>query len=122
MKICECYNNIAVICNGQRDKLTHLAVENKSLKTSIMKQIIRNIFGLTPKRVRHVQTQFESALAIKVISPLSNITLANEMMEANQKDSDMKLFSDIIKRNCNRINQMVIDTRVNQMSFVFAEK
>jgi hypothetical protein len=76
-----------------------------------MKQIIRNIFGPSPKRVRHVQSQFESALAFKVISPLSNITLANEMMEANHKDSDMKLFSDIIKRNCNRINQLVVDSR-----------
>ncbi len=87
-----------------------------------MKQIIRNIFGVIPKRVRHVQSQFESALAFKVISPLSNITLANEMMEVNHKDGDMKLFSDIIRRNCNRINQLVIDTRVKEMSFVFAEK
>jgi hypothetical protein len=87
-----------------------------------MNQIIRNIFGMTPKRVRHQPSRYESALAFKVISPLSNITLANEMMEANHKDSDMKLFSDIIKRNCNRINQLVIDTRVNEMSFVFAEK
>ncbi|HTB25823.1 MAG TPA: hypothetical protein VK711_10640 [Puia sp.] len=87
-----------------------------------MKQIIRNIFGPKPKIVRHQQNQFETALAFKVISPLSNITLANEMMEANHKDSDMKLFSDIIRRNCNRINQLVIDTRVNEMSFVFAEK
>ncbi len=87
-----------------------------------MNKTIRNIFGLTPKRVHHQQRQFESALAFKVISPLSNITLANEMMELNHKDGDMKLFSDIIKRNCNRINQLVIDTRMNEMSFVFAEK
>jgi hypothetical protein len=87
-----------------------------------MKQIIRNIFGPNPKRVRHVKSQFESALAFKVISPLSNITLANEMMSVNHQDSDMKLFSDIIKRNCNRINQLIIDTRMNEMSFVFAEK
>lgn len=57
-----------------------------------------------------------------VISPLSNITLANEMMEANNEVGDMKLFSDIIKRNFNRINQMIIDTRIKELSFVFAEK
>ncbi len=87
-----------------------------------MNQNTRNFVGIIPKRAGYKKSQLESSLAFKVVGPLSNITLANEMMEVNHQDSDMKLFSDIIKRNCNRITQLIIDTRMNEMSFTFVEK
>jgi hypothetical protein len=65
---------------------------------------------------------FESGLAFKVMGPLSNISLANEMMDVNNEDGDMKLFSDIIKRNCHRINQLIVDSRIYEMSFEFTDK
>jgi nitrogen-specific signal transduction histidine kinase len=77
-----------------------------------MNQNNGNVFVLVPKGNGHQACQFESGLAFKVMSPLSNITLANEMMDANNEDEDMKLFSDIIKRNCHRINQLIIDSRM----------
>jgi hypothetical protein len=77
-----------------------------------MSQINGNVFVLIPKGNGHLPGQVESDLAFKVMSPLSNITLANEMMDVNNEDGDMKLFSDIIKRNCHRINQLIIDSRM----------
>ncbi len=68
-----------------------------------------NFFGLIPKSVGNHPSQNQTSLAYKVINPLSNISLANEMMEVNVGDGDMKLFSDIIKRNCNRINQLIVE-------------
>jgi hypothetical protein len=65
---------------------------------------------------------FESDFAFKVMGPLSNISLANEMMDVNNEDGDMKLFSDIIKRNCHRINQLIVDSRIYEMSFEFTDK
>ncbi len=77
-----------------------------------------NFFGLMPKRVSYQTSQPEPTLAFKIISALSNITLANEMMAANNNDSDAKLFLDIVKRNCNRINQLIIDIRKVELSFI----
>jgi hypothetical protein len=82
-----------------------------------MNQNNGNVFVLIPKGgVSHQCSQFEDCVAYKVLSPLSNITLANEMMDENNVDDDMKLFSDIIKRNCNRINQLIIDSRMELSS------
>jgi len=81
-----------------------------------------NVFGPIPQRINNQRGQFVSGLANKVNSPLSNIQLANEMMDVINEDGDMKLFSDIIKRNCHRINQLIIDSRMDEMSFEFTDK
>ncbi len=77
-----------------------------------------NFFELKPKRIGYQTSRSETTLAFEIISALSNITLANEMMDANNKDGDVKLFLDIIKRNCNRINEMIVDIRKVELSFI----
>ncbi len=77
-----------------------------------------NFYELIPKRVGYQTSQSESILAFNIISALSNITLANDMMDEYNKDGDIKLFLDIIKRNCNRINQMIIEIRKAELSFI----
>jgi nitrogen-specific signal transduction histidine kinase len=68
-----------------------------------------NFFRLNPKRAASQPTLNQTSLAYQVINPLSNISLANEMMEVNVADGDMKLFSEIIRRNCNRINKLIVE-------------
>ena len=87
-----------------------------------MNQNNGNVFLPIPKGNGHLACQFESGFAFKVLSSLSNITLANDMMDVNNEEGDMKLYSDIIKRNCNRINQLIIDSRMDEMSFEFTDK
>ncbi len=77
-----------------------------------------NFYELVPKKVGYQIGHPESPLAFNIKSALSNIVLANEMMEANNKDGDTILFLDIINRNCSRINQLITDVRKVELSFI----
>lgn len=46
-------------------------------------------------------------LAHEVRNPLTNITLSAEQLESEFEDEDMSFYTQIIKRNCGRINELI---------------
>ena len=84
-----------------------------------MDQTAGNVFDNILQRVKYQPSRFESALAYTVINPLANIKLAIEMMDARNEEEDISLFVDVIKRNCMRINQLIIEIRPDEMPLIF---
>src|SRR5690606_4261588 len=46
-------------------------------------------------------------LAHEVRNPLTNVSLSAEQLEMELEDEDHKFYTDIIKRNCTRINDLI---------------
>jgi signal transduction histidine kinase len=73
------------------------------------------------KIVRKQPTQFATALAHEIRNPLSNISLAAEMLKASMLDDEQKLCLDIIIRGADRIDRLVYDLlsyyQVDKMQF-----
>jgi signal transduction histidine kinase len=73
------------------------------------------------KIVKKQPTQFATALAHEIRNPLSNITLAADMLKASIMDDEQKLYLDIIIRGAERIDILVFDLlsyyRVDKMQF-----
>lgn len=46
-------------------------------------------------------------LAHEVRNPLTNVNLSAEQLESELENDDLKFYVDIIKRNCNRINDLI---------------
>ncbi len=61
------------------------------------------------KVVTKQPVQFATALAHEIRNPLSNITLAAEMLKDSIKDAEHKLYLDIIIRGTARIDNLVYD-------------
>lgn len=73
------------------------------------------------KIVKKQPTQFASALAHEIRNPLSNISLAADMLQATVMDDEQALYLDIIMRGAGRINNLVYDLltyyQVDEMQF-----
>ena len=73
------------------------------------------------KIVRKQPSQFASALAHEIRNPLSNISLAAEMLKASSMDDEQKLYLGIIMRGSERIDRLVYDLltyyKVDKMQF-----
>jgi len=71
--------------------------------------------------VRKQPTQFATALAHEIRNPLSNISLAAEMLRASVLDDEQKVYLDIIIRGSDRIDRLVYDLlsyyQVDKMKF-----
>jgi len=46
-------------------------------------------------------------LAHEVRNPLTNVNLSAEQLESELEDEDLRFYTDIIKRNCGRINDLI---------------
>jgi len=63
----------------------------------------------SPKKVQKKYGEFSSALAHEVRNPLSNITLAAQMLKSMNRNDDQKIYLDIIMRASWRINDILTD-------------
>ncbi len=86
---------------------------NKNIETALDK-IIHGV------KFRPAQTA--SPLSYKVISPLTNIGLAIEMVESRNTDPDIKLYVEIIKRNCAAVHQLINENSPVDIPFVLRER
>ncbi len=63
-----------------------------------------------------------SPLSYNVMNPLANIRMAIEMVEAKNKDEDVKLYIDIIKRNCESISVLINEVPLTERPFILQDK
>lgn len=54
-----------------------------------------------------VTSRLVRMLAHEVRNPLTNVNLSAEQLESELEDEDLKFYTDIIKRNCGRINDLI---------------
>lgn len=54
-----------------------------------------------------VTSRLVRLLAHEVRNPLTNVNLSAEQLESELEDEDLKFYTDIIKRNCGRINDLI---------------
>ncbi len=54
-----------------------------------------------------VTSRLVRMLAHEVRNPLTNVNLSAEQLESELEDEDLKFYTDIIKRNCTRINDLI---------------
>ena len=54
-----------------------------------------------------VTSRLVRMMAHEVRNPLTNVNLSAEQLEAELEDEDLKFYTDIIKRNCTRINDLI---------------
>jgi signal transduction histidine kinase len=73
--------------------------------------------------LKDLSVQFASSLVHEVRNPLNNIKLSVETLESIIKDKDLKIYLDIIIRNSERINNLIIELlKYQQADEVQAEK
>ena len=89
---------------------------------SKMNKVIGATLDHLLQRVKFRSVRTPSPLSYNVMNPLANIRLAIEMVEAKNKDEDIKLYIDIIKRNCATINQLINEVLPREMPFILQEK
>ena len=51
--------------------------------------------------------RYESLLAHEVRNPLTNITLAAELLVADVAEENHEMYINIIQRNCTRVNELM---------------
>jgi hypothetical protein len=83
-----------------------------------MSNSIGTAFDKIFQRVKYRPGKTGSPLSYNVMNPLANITLAIEMVEAINTDPDIKLYIEIIKRNCATINQLINEVLPAEMPFI----
>jgi signal transduction histidine kinase len=69
-----------------------------------------------PEILKDIPAQIASVLAHEVRNPLTNISLAVEMLELYIKDSEAKAYLDIIVRSSIRINILINELLKNQQA------
>jgi len=74
------------------------------------------------QRVKFRPVRAGSPLSYNVMNPLANIRMAIEMVEAKNKDEDIKLYIDIIKRNCETISQLINELPPTELPFILQDK
>jgi hypothetical protein len=83
-----------------------------------MNQTIGKTLDKLFQRVKFRSGRSGSPLSYNVMNPLANIRLAIEMIEAKNTDPDMILYVEIIKRNCETINQLINEVLPTEMPFI----
>jgi len=68
-------------------------------KQSERERLFSEKLGVTGRLVR--------MLAHEVRNPLTNVNLSAEQLESELEDEELKFYTDIIKRNCGRINDLI---------------
>jgi signal transduction histidine kinase len=77
----------------------------------------------TPEIMNNQPAHFTTVLAHEIRNPLTNINLSVELIEAEVKNDDLKLYIDIIKRSSVRINGLINELlRYQQTDEVPADK
>jgi nitrogen-specific signal transduction histidine kinase len=87
-----------------------------------MNQTIGKTLGKLFQRVKYRSGKTRSPLSYNVMNPLANIRLAIEMLEAKNTDTDIMLYVEIIKRNCETINQLINEALPTEMPFIVQDK
>jgi nitrogen-specific signal transduction histidine kinase len=87
-----------------------------------MNQTIGKTLDKLFHRVKYHSGKSRSPLSYNVMNPLANIRLAIEMVEAKNTDTDIMLYVDIIKRNCETINYLINEVLPTEMPFIVQDK
>ena len=120
--MCEFYNKRLFLCNRKIWKKDQLALERKQIKNQTMIKSVGASLDKILQRVKFRPSRTESPLSYNVMNPLANIQMAIEMIEAKNTDADIKLYVDIIKRNCATINQLINEVLPGEMPFILQDK
>ena len=101
--------------NGKKLQCTiTLSVERSDNNTDYVQGIIHDITSLKKAEIAALQTEKLAAtgrlvrtLAHEVRNPLNNIAMSAEYLNDENNSEDERLYLDIIKRNSNRINNLI---------------
>jgi hypothetical protein len=83
-----------------------------------MNKAIGIAFDKIFQRAKYRPGRTGSPLSYNVMNPVANIALAIEMVEAKNTDPDIKLYIEIIKRNCATINKLINEVLPKEMPFI----
>lgn len=104
---------------SEKAKIFRMELENRVKQLAELNKELINLRGLEKYAVTG---RIARTIAHEVRNPLTNINLSIEQLQSeSEKDDSSKIFFDMIKRNSDRINNLVNDllsaTRVDDLNF-----
>jgi PAS domain S-box-containing protein len=94
-----CVFSASVEVDGQNQYVQGRIHDMTARKQSERERLFSEKMAVTGRLVR--------MLAHEVRNPLTNVNLSAEQLEMELADEDQKFYTQIIKRNCNRINDLI---------------